>query len=137
MVETITQTRVERSYTGGTAIWQPDFRTSAASHKLREFVSVQPAPTVMEYHFAAIREHARNHHLSMLEVIAEYALDDLPVSVGNMIKDYLEEHKPKVKPGEVRYTGLFASGRSDLSARMEEIIYGADPFRDSDEGDDE
>jgi hypothetical protein len=76
--------------------------------------------------FDAIRRYAREHHKSVLELIAEHALDDLPVSVGSMIKDYFEERRPQVRPGEVKYRGLFSSGRSDLSERMEEIIYGPD-----------
>ena len=81
-------------------------------------------------HFDAIRRYARAEQKSVLEVIAENALDDLPMSIGQMIKDYLEERTPKVKPGEVKYKGLFASGRSDLSERMEEIIYCPEPGDD-------
>jgi hypothetical protein len=87
-------------------------------------------PLSIEELFAAIRRYAREHHLSMLDVIAEHALDDLPVTVGNFIRDYIEERKPKVKPGEVTFKGLFSSGRSDLSERMEEIIYGPEPGHD-------
>ncbi len=135
MVETYPQTPVRHFYTGGADARQ--LFLTAPSPESGEAVSFHTRGTAIDDHFAAIRAYAGEHHLSVLELIAEYALDDLPVSVGNMIKDYLEEHKPKVKPGEVKYRGLFSSGRSDLSARMEEIIYGIDPFQDSDEGDDE
>lgn len=77
--------------------------------------------------FEAIREYARNQHKSMLELIAEHVLDELPMSMAQKIKRYLEDRKPKVKPGEVKYRAFFSSGRSDLSERMEEIIYGPDP----------
>ena len=81
--------------------------------------------------FAAIRLYGQTHQKSVLELIAEYALDDLPISIAQTIKYYLEERKPQVKPGEVNFTGLFSSGRSDLSERMEEIIYGADSGDDA------
>lgn len=74
--------------------------------------------------FAAIRRSAQDQQKSVLELIAEYALDDLPISIGQAIQGYLEERKPKVKPEDVTFEGLFSSGRSDLSVRVEEIIYG-------------
>ncbi len=77
--------------------------------------------------FEQIRRHARENHQSMLELIAEYLIDDLPVSIGQTIKRYVEDSKPKVKPEDVTFEGLFASGRSDISERMEEIIYGPEP----------
>jgi hypothetical protein len=97
------------------------------AHKATD--STQPGapaekPTDITGYFEAIRQYAREHQQSVLEVIAEYALADLPMSIGQMIKDYLEERKPKVKPGEVQYRTFFSSGRSDISERMEEIIYG-------------
>jgi hypothetical protein len=76
--------------------------------------------------FAAMRRYAQEQQKSVLELIAEYALDDLPISIGQTIQDYLQEHQPKVKPEDITFDGLFSSGRSDLSVRVEEIIYGPD-----------
>lgn len=80
--------------------------------------------------FAALREHARQRQISVLELIAEYALDDLPISIAQTIEDYLQDKRPKTRPGEVKFEGLFSSGRSDLSTRIEEIIYDPDPGDD-------
>lgn len=76
--------------------------------------------------FDKIREYAREHQQSMLELLGEHLLDDLPYSVGNVIKDYLESNMPQVEPGQVKYWATFDSGRSDISERIEEIIYGTD-----------
>jgi hypothetical protein len=97
------------------------------------FAQATPAKSSLEINelFDNLRSYAREHNKSVLELIAEHALADLPINIGRMIRNYLEERKPKVKPGEVKYTGLFSSGRSDLSERMEEIIYNLD------QGDDE
>ena len=73
-----------------------------------------------------LRRYARQNHISMLELIAEQLVDELPFDIGRTIKDKVEQSKPKVKPGEVEYWGTFASGRSDISERMEEIIYGSE-----------
>jgi hypothetical protein len=75
---------------------------------------------------AALRRYAQQNHKSMLEVVAEHLLDDLPFSISNVIKEKMEELKPKVESGEVEYWATFHSGRSDISERMEEIIYGPD-----------
>lgn len=76
--------------------------------------------------FEALRRYAQQHHVSMLELIAEYALDDLPTTIGRAIQDKVEESKPKVNAGEVKYWATFDSGRSDISEHMEDIIYGSD-----------
>lgn len=80
--------------------------------------------------FDAIRQYAAKQQVSLLELLAEHVLDDLPISVGRFITEYLEERKPKIEPGEVEYRASFASGRSDISERIEEIIYGPDPSGD-------
>ena len=87
--------------------------------------TAQASPDVEDL-FAAIREYGRQHHQSVLELIAEYALEDLPPRIAQTISDYLAERTPKAAPGEIKYRAFFASGRSDISERMEEIIYGSD-----------
>lgn len=79
---------------------------------------------------AATQRSAQQNQQSMLEWLADHALDYLPISIGRTIREYIEERKPKVKPGEVKYRVFFSSGRSDISERMEEIIYGSDPSED-------
>lgn len=74
--------------------------------------------------FDKLREYAREHHQSVLELVGEYLLNDLPYSVGNVIRQKLEDRHPQGKPEGRKFEGLFASGCSDLSERMEEILYG-------------
>lgn len=82
--------------------------------------------------FAELRRYARSHHVNMLELIAEHLTDDLPVSVAQFISAYLDDRKPESTPETVNYRAFFGSGRSDISERMEEIIYGPDS-NDTDE----
>lgn len=114
MTEISSPPRIRSTYTGGTIATVPlSARTAGTTLQVGDF-------------FAAIRRYAQTHHTTVLELIAEYALDDLPISVGQMIVSYLEEHRPKVQPGDVKPHPFFSSGRSDISERMEEIIYGPD-----------
>jgi hypothetical protein len=122
--------RLGRLYTGGTVD-----RLEGGQTPISEF-SIEHLPTTMTQSqetdstadivelFATIRRYGQEQGLSVLELIAQYAIDDLPMSIGYQIKDYVEAHKPKVKPGQVKYRKFFSSGRSDISERMEEIIYG-------------
>jgi hypothetical protein len=81
--------------------------------------------------FASIRGYARQQQISVLELIAEYALDDLPISIAQTIREYLAERSPKVEPGQVEYRSFFVSGRPDISEHMAEFIYGPEMSEDA------
>jgi hypothetical protein len=126
-LQTSPRPKIGNTYTSGTATLEEQQQASVSVPQGYPAQAVGTTSNhIAEEFFAAHRRYAREHHMSMLELIAEHALDDLPISVGRMLKEYIEERKPKVKPGEVEYKGLFASGRPDLSERLEEIIYGPD-----------
>ena len=112
---------------GTTRSYSPTyFDVSKSSLRHMQVLTAQASPRIEDL-FAAVRAYGRQHHKSVLELIAEYALDDLPPRIAQTISDYLAERTPKAKPGEIEYRAFFASGRSDISERMEEIIYGSDP----------
>lgn len=130
-LQTSPRLKIGHTYTGGTATLEEQQQDSVSVPQGYPAQAVRSTSNyAAEELFATLRRYARDHHMSMLELIAEYALDDLPIGVGRMIKEYIEERKPKVKPGEVAFKGLFASGMPDLSVRVEEILYGPDSGED-------
>jgi hypothetical protein len=112
--------------TGTTRSYSPSYLGIVSTSLRNVRVQTAQASPDIEDLFVAVREYARQHHQSMLELIAEYALEDLPPHIAGTISDYLAERAPKAAPGEIKYRAFFASGRSDISERMEEIIYGSD-----------
>jgi hypothetical protein len=115
---------------GTTRSYSPYYIAVSPSLRNIQVITAQASPGIedldIEDLFAAVREYGRQHHQSVLELIAEYALEDLPPRIAQTISDYLAERIPKAVPGEIKHRAFFASGRSDISERMEEIIYGSD-----------
>jgi hypothetical protein len=111
---------------GTTRSFRPSYLDTVSTSWRNVRVLTAKASPDIEDLFVALREYGQQQHKSVLELIAEYALEDLPPRIAQTISDYLAERTPNAKPGEIKYRAFFASGRSDISERMEEIIYGSD-----------
>lgn len=68
--------------------------------------------------------------VARFELSTKHAVGDLVLSAGQLIPQDLATRKSPAQPDAVRYRAFLASGRSDISARLEEIIYGPAPDQD-------
>lgn len=65
------------------------------------------------------------------ELSTKQTVGDLVLSAGLLAPQALAARRLPAPPDVVRYRAFLASGRSDISARLEDIIYG--PMPDGDE----
>jgi hypothetical protein len=61
------------------------------SDQTKDQVQMIDIPVDINALFAAIRRYTQQKHISMLELVAEHLIDDLPFSIGYVIKEKLAE----------------------------------------------